>query len=94
MILDEANELLKNPIKRFTSSDKKNEASRLLYTIIIWTYTFFLALCILPSGTGLSIKSAKMYTGSHLIKGDIKKEGLIIIDCGFNSVRDVHKYIF
>ncbi|CAH1758246.1 1269_t:CDS:2, partial [Entrophospora sp. SA101] len=49
-------------------------------------------LCILPAGTGLSMRTAKTFTGSHLFKGGIMDDQLII-DNGFDSKKDVEVYL-
>ena len=39
------------------------------------------------------MKSARIYTGSHLFKGGIINDDLIIINYGFNSVSEVKRYL-
>ncbi|RGB27938.1 hypothetical protein C1646_717346 [Rhizophagus diaphanus] len=85
VILDEAQELIDRFYNKFSSTTKEDE-TRSLYSVVIRTFTFS-GTCVIPSGTGLTIKSVLRLTGSHVLKGSTwKNEELIIIKNGFDSV--------
>ncbi|PKY60564.1 hypothetical protein RhiirA4_484411, partial [Rhizophagus irregularis] len=92
VILDEAQELIDRFYNKFSSTTKEDE-TRPLYSVVIRTFTLS-GICVIPSGTGLTMKSVLNLTGSHVMKGSTwKNEELIIIKNGFDSVEKVRNFL-
>ncbi|CAI2195050.1 4616_t:CDS:2, partial [Funneliformis geosporum] len=78
IILDEAQELIDQFYNKFSSTTNKDK-SRPLYSVIIRVFTI-LGICVIPSETGLTMKSVLNITGSHVMKGATwNHENLIVI---------------
>ncbi|PKY34560.1 hypothetical protein RhiirB3_532862 [Rhizophagus irregularis] len=92
VILDEAQELIDRFQNKFTSTTDKDK-SRPLYSLVIRAFTIS-GICVIPSGTGLTMKSVLDITGSHAMKGATwNNEDLIVIKNEFGSTKMLRNFL-
>ncbi|CAB5378224.1 unnamed protein product [Rhizophagus irregularis] len=91
VILDEAQELIDRFQNKFTSTTDKDK-SRPLYSLVIRAFTIS-GICVIPSGTGLTMKSV-LDIGSHTLKGATwNHEDLIVIKNEFGSTKMLRNFL-
>ncbi|CAG8749792.1 33983_t:CDS:2 [Gigaspora margarita] len=91
IILDEAQVIIDQFEDKFTSSTN-SEVTRPLYSIVIRAFTMR-HVCVIPSGTGLTMKSVINLTGSGVVKGRNWNNQMVIIKNGFDSIDKVRNFL-
>ncbi|CAB4442739.1 unnamed protein product [Rhizophagus irregularis] len=85
--------LLVNQKRLPSTSTTDKDKSRPLYSLVIRAFTIS-GICVIPSGTGLTMKSVLDITGSHTMKGATwNNEDLIVIKNEFGSTKMLRNFL-